>query len=226
MYTFKELVAQCRNQNFLIDGVNQPLHSKRGEELISDLFLKEIVNEAINDVNIGLRVQAEVKVDNCINDSDEKLMPTDVLSVKKLEIFTEESPSVPQGNPIEQVFSQDQLYYLGLNPDNGQPDRFMVWENQEAKYFKFNRKCGAAYQLIIYYWPLQQKLSVDGDATKIARPYDSLIRYKANQKIAYTLNANWDAFDAAYKRELKDKQSSLNAGRPAVRTIIREMPGL
>lgn len=225
-YVLKEIKSQCRRQHYLINGNTIRLDSKAGYSEVPDSLLAEFINEAANDVNGELLSTAEVMVDNCITDSDEKLLPANILAIKEIEIFDAETPTVTQGNTVSQVYSLAALYGAEKNPTAGVPKRFMIWENQGELYFKFNKTCAADYQIHIYFYTDMAVLSSSTDETKIRRPYDSLIRTAVKVKIAEQLNDVQSLSTAmrSYSNQIHSKLKTLQSFRTPGRTAFKEVP--
>lgn len=226
-YTLKDIIGQCRRQRYNIDQKSTRLDSRTGLAEVPDSLLKQYITEAVNDVNMALRTKAEVYTGACVADSDEKLLSTDVLAVKEIEMFDAATPTTEKGRQLQQVFSVELL-----NDGQGEPtasyvpSKYMLWENAGNQYIKFDTVCAAAYKFYLHFWPIQATLSDLATNVGMRAPYDSLIRLVVRMKVASQLGdmGSFNLANANYNIEIKDKRTLANSFRLPSPTLYKEMP--
>lgn len=229
-YTIAQIMDLVRYQVFNYNGKSHNLHTSDGIKAVPNPVLKEKVYNAANDVALDLKIDTNVATDNCIVNSDEKLLPSDFLTMKDLEIFSSETPAATetQGETLRSVNTVDDLYTKdGKSTAKGLPWKYMVWEKQGELYLKFNKICDVAYKLKIFYFVSQGKASETSNVGVIY-PFDQLVVIAACRNVASTIGdtATYNLKNDEYERKVAPARSTMAANRTPGAIRFREMPGL
>ncbi len=224
------LEFQVRFTNFTYGGKVQNLKTEEGKRQVPETLMNLHINEAILELNIDIEAETNEQVSNTVKDSDEWLLPTDMLAIKDIIVFSDYEDTVDdqtqsalsQGVTLRKAVSYAALISprqptedFGINytgtvftdPTDGIPSSYFLIRRDGDTLVKFNRATDHAYYTEIHFVKLPDTLTTGSQNPGIAATYQSLIVDRTVYRIAKQLGDTGRKLEAErdYEKGLQKK---------------------